>query len=84
MQRFDVQPGDIFIMGRETRKRCLIVDTKHRAKDVPINTTQDIFHSRNQAIAADHGGWMLTRSKEGLLSSIHHSESSRAFTLDAA
>jgi hypothetical protein len=27
---------------------------------------------------------MLTRSKEGLLSSIHHSESSRAFTLDAA
>jgi hypothetical protein len=74
MQRFDVQPSDIIMMSRETRKRCLIVDTEYVAKYDSISTTRGISRSRDQVIAAN---MMLTRSKEGVLSFIHCSESSR-------
>jgi hypothetical protein len=74
MQRFDVQPSDIIMMSRETRKRCLIVDTEYVAKYDPISTTRGISRSRDQVIAAN---MMLTRSKEGVFSFIHCPESNR-------
>jgi hypothetical protein len=54
MQRFDVQPSDIIMMSRETRKRCLIVDTERGAKDDSVSTTRGISRSRDQVVAADH------------------------------
>jgi hypothetical protein len=74
MQCFNVQSSDIIMMSRETKKRCLIVDTEYVAKYDPISTTRGISRSRDQVIAAN---MMLTRSKEGVLSFIHCSESSR-------